>query len=220
MNLDKICFIDTETTGLEDPKLCQLAYCIGDGDIKVKIFNPEKEIEVGAMAVHHITNEMAKEQEKFIDSEMFKEIQGFIKQGYIFVAHNAKFDLKVLENDGLVIDDYICTLKIGKYLDKDEIIPSHKLQYLRYYLKIDINATAHDAEGDVLVLRELFKRLNEKINIDEMKIITKNALILKKFPFGKYKGQEINKVNDTSYINWMLKLDNLDEDLRHTLEKI
>ena len=41
------------------------------------------------------------------------------------------------------------------------------MQYLRYFLDIEIEATAHDAMGDVLVLEKLFERLLAKIMKEE-----------------------------------------------------
>lgn len=38
------------------------------------------------------------------------------------------------------------------YLDKEGVIPKYNLQYLRYYLKLNIDATTHTAIGDVLII--------------------------------------------------------------------
>src|SRR3989344_5099471 len=57
----------------------------------------------------------------------------------------------------------ICTLRLARYLDKEEKIEKYNLQYLRYLLEIEIEATAHDALGDVLVLEKLFERLKNKM---------------------------------------------------------
>jgi hypothetical protein len=81
----------------------------------------------------------------------------------VMVAHNARFDQAIIEKEGITPSNVICTLRVARALDKNNTIPQYKLQYLRYYLDIDIEAEAHDALGDVLVLEQLFKRLLTKI---------------------------------------------------------
>lgn len=55
-------------------------------------------------------------------------------------------------------------------MDKNGVIPKYNLQYLRYYLGLEIEATAHDALGDILVLEGLFSRLTAKFQEnDELK---------------------------------------------------
>ncbi len=95
-------------------------------------------------------------------------------------------------------------------------IPRYNLQYLRYYLEMEINATAHDAMGDVLVLKELFARLLTKIKeqegldddqaIEKMIEISSHPSILHLFSFGKYVGKSIEEVAkmDRGYLQWML----------------
>ena len=38
-------------------------------------------------------------------------------------------------------------LKLARYLDKNGVIPKYNLQYLRYYLGLEIEAMPHDALG-------------------------------------------------------------------------
>jgi exodeoxyribonuclease X len=87
---------------------------------------------------------------------------------------------------------------------------------LRYYLDIDIEADAHDALGDVLVLEQLFKRLldkimkedgiNEEQAIDKMIEISSKPSIMNLFSFGKYNGKTVEEVSriDPGYLEWML----------------
>jgi exodeoxyribonuclease X len=134
----------------------------------------------------------------------------------VMVAHNAKFDLAIIEKEGIVPANFICTLRVARALDKNNVIPQYKLQYLRYYLDIEIEADAHDALGDVLVLEQLYKRLLDKImkedGIDEEKAIEKmvdissRPSLMNSFAFGKYNGKTIEEVNriDPGYLDWML----------------
>jgi DNA polymerase III epsilon subunit-like protein len=111
-------------------------------------------------------------------------------------------------------------------------------QYLRYFLEIEIDATAHDALGDVLVLEKLFDRLKKKI-IEQEKITEDEAIqkmieisshpsLFKSIKFGKHSGKSIEEIVrvDRGYLEWLLsqkiESDQIDEDwiytLRHYLE--
>lgn len=67
-------FLDTETTGTgTKDRLCQLAYKLDTGEIVNKLYKPPLPIEIEAMTVHHITNEMVADKPAFKDSpEYFK----------------------------------------------------------------------------------------------------------------------------------------------------
>jgi DNA polymerase III epsilon subunit-like protein len=129
---------------------------------------------------------------------------------------------------------------VARALDKENVIPQYKLQYLRYYLDIDIEAEAHDALGDVLVLEKLYERLLAKIikeddlNIEEaiekMIDISSRPSMMNMFSFGKHNGKTIAEVAqiDHGYLEWMLaqKEQNPDNEedwiytLRHYLGKL
>jgi DNA polymerase III epsilon subunit-like protein len=119
-------------------------------------------------------------------------------------------------------------------LDPEGKIDRYNLQYLRYLLDLEVEATAHDAMGDVLVLEKLFARLKTKImqeeNLDENKAIEKmveissHPSLLRSFNFGKHNGKKIEDVVqiDRGYLEWLLaqKLDSdqIDEDWIYTLK--
>ncbi len=158
-----------------------------------------------------------------MDKEAFKESKNYAKikklleeDNSVLVAHNAKFDVAIIEKEDIKPRAIICTLRVARALDKDNIIPQYKLQYLRYYLGIDIEASAHDALGDVLVLEKLYERLLKKVmtedNLDEEKAIEKmieissRPSIMNSFSFGKYNGKTVQEVAsiDRGYLEWML----------------
>ena len=64
-------------------------------------------------------------------------------------------------------DRAICTYKLARYLDPEGSIPQYNLQYLRYYLKLDIDAVPHSALGDILVLEGLFHRIRARFESSE-----------------------------------------------------
>lgn len=217
-------FLDTECTGVEEKdRLLQLAYLSEGGEKVNELFKPPVPISIEAMAVHHITEKMVAENGSFAGS-IIKSTLGFrIDRGDIVVAHNAKFDIEMLRKEGLEISRYICTLKIARWLDNTGKIPSHSLQYLRYFLRLDVEATAHDAMGDVLVLRELFYRLLDKMEknntfpsretlLEDMILISQRPSLIPRFGFGKHKGQLIAEV-DKGYLEWMLEA-KLKEDVK------
>ena len=82
------------------------------------------------------------------------------------VAHNAAFDVDMLKKEGIELKNGICTLKLTRYFDKKGVIPKYGLQYLRYYLKLNVDAVPHTALGDILVLEALFDRIYAKAVIE------------------------------------------------------
>ena len=59
-------FLDTETTGNGPAdRLCQIAFKTKEGLTVHELFNPGMPISVDAMTVHHITNEMVRENLHF-----------------------------------------------------------------------------------------------------------------------------------------------------------
>lgn len=216
--MKKIIFLDTETTGNEPKKdfLVQLAYKT-DGETFNELYKPSIPIPPEASAVHHITNKMVADKKSFKESSDYKRIKNLLESpDSIMVAHNNKFDYAIIENEDITPANTICTLRVARYLDKNNVIPQYRLQYLRYYLDIDIEAEAHDALGDVLVLEKLYERLLNKIMeedslseekaIDKMIDISSRPSIMNMFNFGKYNGKTVADVAraDHGYLEWML----------------
>ncbi len=231
----KLLYLDTETTGNESKDhLCQVAYSI-DGDRKNALFKPPVPISIESMAVHHITPKMVEDKPIFKFSFEHDEIKKYLHdENIILVAHNAPFDIGMLEKEDLKVHQFICTLRIARHLDPDEKIESYRLQYLRYLLDLDVEAIAHDALGDVLVLEKLFDRLWKKMTehtngdkelaLVEMMDISTKPMLLKTFRFGKHNGKKVEDVVkiDRGYLEWLLaqKLDGdgNDEDWIYTLK--
>ncbi len=243
-----IIFLDTETTGnTSEDRLCQLGYIVTKDGTEMarhnELYNPGKKIPPEASAVTHITNKMVADKPLFKESAPYASIKDTLEDEHaIIVAHNAKFDITMLSHESITPKDFICTLKLARYLDKENKIPRYNLQYLRYYLEIEIEAPAHDAFGDVLVLKELFPRLysaltkemgiideNEGYNeqvIKKMIEISKLPSLVHSFGFGKHIGKTVSEValSDPGYLEWLLnqKLQSehkdAEEDWIYTLE--
>ncbi|HUC89081.1 MAG TPA: 3'-5' exonuclease [Candidatus Paceibacterota bacterium] len=179
--MKKIIFLDTETTGNEPVKdyLCQLAFKSKD-ETFCELFKPPIPIPPETSAITHITNKMVAGKKAFQESGNYGAIKLMLESPLaVMVAHNAKFDAAIIKKEGIVPANIICTLRVARALDKDNVIPQYKLQYLRYYMDIDVEADAHDALGDVLVLEKLFERLYEKV----LKEIKKDPLALTGTPY-------------------------------------
>lgn len=231
----KIIFLDTETTGLDDKaRLVQLAYkSVETGEIIDELFKPPYPIGFEAMAVTNITNEMVDNKQSFATSATKIKLQELLTDGGCLVAHNAQYDIKILANEGVMVERYICTEKVARtIIDSD----NYKLQYLRYSLGLykqinDSMATAHDALGDITVLEKLFDYLIEKISEDknnqqnifeQMMEISKKPVLLKKIGFGKYANMEFKmlKTVDVGYLEWLLRQEFVlqNENLKYTVD--
>jgi len=236
----KLIFLDTETTGLEkEDRIVQLAY-LHDGVWVDEMYKAELPIKIEAMAVTHITDKMVEDKPVFVNSKIYCELKEmFQNTNAIVIAHNSPFDVGMLEREGLSVPNQIDTRKIAMALDEEAKIPSYRLQYLRYYLDLDSEISepiqAHDAKGDVIVLEILFNRLFEKIKsegltdeetIAKMIDITSTPATIRRFPFGKFRGELVADVSkkDKGYLQWLLKekkkTPDGDEDWIYTLENL
>ncbi|MDD4804440.1 MAG: 3'-5' exonuclease [Candidatus Pacebacteria bacterium] len=230
--MKELIFLDTETTGNEIGKdrLCQVCYKTSKG-IFTEYFKPPLPMSIKSMSITHITNKQLADKPPFIGSQMSKDLQSLLEDG-ILIAHNAKFDIAMLEAEGLKVPQKICTLRVARYLDPNNLIPEYNLQYLRYFLDLEVEGSAHDAEGDVNVLYAIFQRLLLKVKeelpkdedaINKMLEISERPSLFTIFTFGKYKDKQIKDVlkTDRRYLEWLLssKLENEnnDEDWIYTL---
>ena len=220
-------FLDTETTGKdEDDRLCQLAYKTDEGTVVDEFFNPNRLISIEAMSIHHITNEMVKDKPLFQDSETKRNLEKLLAGvNNVMVSHNARFDVEMLNREGLHPDKVICTLKLSRFLDEDGVIPQYNLQYLRYFLNLKVEAVAHNASGDVSVLEALFQRIHAKMiekfgdnAVDQMIEISSKPSLIKRMPFGKHQGIKMEDI-PIDYLNW-LSTTVLDEDLEYTVNQL
>jgi DNA polymerase III epsilon subunit-like protein len=214
-----IIFFDTETTGNEArDRLCQLAAKERGvaGSIVNALYKPPMAIPFESMAIHHITEKMVAGKPAFVDAPEYSSLKKlFENDDTLAVAHNAAFDVGVLAHEKIFPKKVICTLKVANTLDPDDAIPSYKLQYLRYLLGIEIDAVAHDAFGDVLVLEAVFERLlqkmielkgSEEAALAEMIAISNSPMLFTTIHFGKHNGKKLKDIarEDPSYLRWLL----------------
>lgn len=216
----RIIFFDTETTGAgERDRLLSLA--VKERGVAEPIVNalykPPVKIPVDAMAVHHITPKMVEGKLPFLLAPEYDELKKlFEAEDVVAVAHNASFDVTMLSREGIDPRNVICTYKIARALDPEGKIPRYQLQFLRYLLGLEIEAVAHDALGDVLVLEGVFERQLSKMleehkteekALARMQEISEQPFLFTTFRFGKHEGKKIQEVAETdrSYLEWLLK---------------
>lgn len=214
--MDNLVFLDTETTGNDffNDRLFQVCYS-HKNQIFCEYFKPEPLISIKAQSITHVTNKMVEKEKSFDNSKMQKDLQELLKTN-ILVAHNAQFDIAMLTKEGIEVPNFICTLKLARFLDDTSEIPEYNLQFLRYYFELDVKADAHDAKSDVIVLKALFEHFYKKMLatydnsseavISEMIRVSKEPFLFKIFPFGKYKGRKIEEIVplDKGYLEWLL----------------
>jgi len=216
----RIIFLDTETTGNgSEDRLCQLGlkerYI--DEPLVNALYKPPVPISIESMAIHHITEKMVEGKPAFKDAPEYASLKDLLEsREVVTVAHNAAFDNAMLAREGVVPRQSICTYKVAYALDPDDTLPNYRLQYLRYLLGLEVEAVAHDAWGDVLVLEALFERLMQKMMqrhgteeaaLDAMTQISSRPLLFTTLRFGKYSGKRLEDIakSDPSYLEWLLK---------------
>lgn len=125
------------------------------------LVNPERKIQPFVVNLTGINNEMLRNAPKFY--EVAKRIIE-ITDGSILVAHNAKFDNRILTTEfdrlGYNFDkETLCTVELSKELIPN--MPSYSLGKLVRSLGIPIT-DRHRAQGDAKATVELFKLLLQK----------------------------------------------------------
>ena len=241
----KYIILDTETTGTsEEDRVIQLGYIVlGEKKVEVQneFFSTSVPISFGAMETHGITPDMLEGKGVCKESAAFQRLLELNTNENYLIIHNAPFDITMLEKEGFktqmrVID----TLRVAKHLLPDE--EAHRLQYFRYKMglykeeqkeadALGIVVKAHDAIGDVLVLKLLLSRLKELVStkfpsenpVEKMLQLTKTPILINSFNFGKYKGKTLAEVaqSDAAYLRWMLSsMEKLDEDLKYSINRV
>jgi len=243
--MTKYVLFDTETTGNQtEDRIIQIGAMVVGAKGEVTVYNElcssEIPIKIEAMEVHNLTPDMLEGKTNFKSTRFYNDLASLNSENNYLIAHNIQFDLGMLTKEGFqnrmrLID----TLRCSKHLYPDS--DYHRLQYFRYSLglykdeaneaqKHNIVIKAHDAIGDVLVMKLLLSKLvarvkeqyqgvNPMVKLEEL---TRTPVVMKKFKFGKYKGEEIADIarSDAGYIKWMVKSLELDEDLKYTLERV
>lgn len=170
--------LDIETTGgkYNEEGVTEIAIYKFDGhevtDKFISLVNPERSIQPFVVGLTGINNAMLRNAPKFY--EVAKRIVE-ITQGCVIVAHNAKFDYRILHTEfkRLGYDfqrESLCTIELSRKLIPG--MPSYSLGKLVKKLGIPITKR-HRADGDALATVKLFKLLLSKDS--EKAILSQNV---------------------------------------------
>lgn len=225
--LPQLLFLDTETTGREaHDRIFQVAYAHNGSEVS-ELFKPPVPLCVEAMEATGYTNKDVADKKPFPGSKLHAELGALLRDPVVLIAHNAPFDIEMLKRDGVEVGAHIDTLKVARALDPQGKLGAYRLQYLRYALDLEVaDAAAHDALGDVRVLKALFERLFVKMEaehgtpagaLDAMIEITKQPSLITRITFGKHAGKLINDIakEDRGYLEWLLKQKENDTENSH-----
>ena len=235
---------DTETTGNgENDRIIQVGAMIVHDKEHIEIFDElcstDVPISLEAMEVHNITPEAIADKPPFEKTEFAARLNELNDPRNYLIAHNISFDLGMLEKEGFRNRcKRIDTVRCARHLLPD--LPAHRLQYLRYALglyrqeeeeaeKLGVSIKAHDAIGDVLVMKLLLSYLVNEVKkrfpgthpMEKLVSLTQTPVLIKTFKFGKYKERSIEEISreDLGYLQWMYNNLDLDEDMRYTLKQ-
>ena len=202
--------VDSETTGVgPEDKAVEVAGFLVEDDKVVRcpssLVNPGISIPPEASAVHHLTDEDVADAPQIEDA-----MAPFFDDEFDFVvAHSSAFDKRFMDFGDA---PWACTLKLSRIVYPDA--PSHKNQFLRYYLKLPklvysyhAQAAAHRALYDSEVTTYLFQHLLGKATsedpIQKMLYVSNNPTLLKTCRLKKYEGKPWSEV-PRDYLNWIL----------------
>lgn len=149
--IDRIVAFDVETPNARNDKICSIGITVLENDKIVKskeyLIDPGCDFDARNVQIHGISQDMVSQSPCF--PAVWDEIKGLFS-GSIVAAHNASFDLNVLQKvfASYEIDcpdiDYICTLQAARaFLPNFE---NHKLNTLCDYYNIPLNH--HSAVSD------------------------------------------------------------------------
>ena len=170
--------LDIETTGgkYNEEGITEIAIYKFDGheivDQFASLVNPQKKIQPFVVQLTGINNRMLRSAPKF--HEVARRIVE-ITEGCILIAHNAKFDSRILSTEFRRLGyeyrrNTICTVQLSRQLLPD--MPSYSLGNLTKSLGIPIK-DRHRAQGDAYATVNLFKIL---LNKDKDKKIIKSYI--------------------------------------------
>lgn len=208
--------VDIESSGLPEkdkplPGVCEIAFtdvAIIEGEPRVGpttafLCNPGQPIGLEAMSVHHITNEMV---DGLPSVEEIIAAHGIFTATGIeaFAAHSAQFEKQFLKTPPEI--PWLCTHKVAVTLAPN--LMRHNNQYLRYALKLDVNAERasppHRAGPDSHITSHLLARMWRKLTVEQMVEISSKPLILPRLTFGKNAGIPCADI-PLDYWEWVVK---------------
>jgi exodeoxyribonuclease X len=229
--MTKVCVLDVESTGLSNQdQVVELALVTIDATARTVIsygthlIKPTVPISPGARAVHHITDAELEGAPTLTELMHSRGVPEFAVDTVI-AAHNASFDLRMLEQSGCGLTDYaprtLCTLRTARHIWPE--MESHSNQALRYALDLKIDPSwpltvlpPHRALPDALVTAALLIRMLEMRSVDELIGLTASPVLQSKVRFGTHRGKPWSDM-DAGFLSWVLDpRRDFDADVKHT----
>lgn len=226
-----IVFFDLETTGVNilRDKIVEISYIkvmpSGEEEENTLRINPGMPIPAEATAVHHITDDDVKDKPRFKD--VAKDLARVFAGCDIAGFNSNRFDVPLLmqefANAGVEIDmarhNFVDVQNIFHKMEQRTLVAAY-----RFYCGKELDG-AHSANADTRATYEVLKAQldrypslkNDIAYLAEFSSMNKNADLMGRiifneagkevFNFGKYKGQEVEKVfaREPSYYSWMMQ---------------
>ena len=222
---------DTETTGLDtDPtaRMCEVAYMIVDDDLNVVrsgggVINPGCRIPPATSAVHGLTDRDVADAPS-ADEYFWSEFGNGLKESEVcLIAHNAKFDAHFRRPHLAGEFHIMCTLKLARTLYPD--LENHKLGTIKYTFGLaEGEDRFHSADGDTNVLLDFVRHIRDEFGYSmyELLELATKPMVVTHMPWGKHKGVSLQemKARHPGYLKWVMGLDNLDDDLRASIQAL
>lgn len=235
MSVNKIIILDTETTGvLEEDRIIQLSYLVTDASGKIEevhneFCQPPLAIKFDAMAIHHITPEELEGKPDCTQLKGFARLHELNTPDNLIVIQSAEFDLGMLAKEGFTSQmQLVDTFRIHRFFYHED---PHGLQYNRYALGLykkeaaqmevlGVEIAAHDALGDVIVLKNFYDYLLNDHEEAKMIEMCSKPILMDIMPFGKHKGKRIEEVatSERRSLSYMLETFDLDQDLKYSFQ--
>ena len=232
-NKKPIIFFDLETTGVDitHDRIVEISLIkvMPDGQEieKTRRINPEMPIPPEATAVHHITDEMVKDEPRFrqVAKSLANEMSGCDFAGF----NSNRFDIPMLDQEfqraGVKFD-----FSKARFIDVQTIFHKKEQRTLvaayKFYCGKDLDG-AHSANADTRATLEVLKAQldhyddlpndidalaefsRQNRNVDFMGRMIYNDDDKEVINFGKYKGKLVEEVlrRDPSYYDWIMRGD-------------
>jgi len=231
----KIIILDTETTGtLEEDRIIQLSFLVVNENAEIEEVHDDLclaplDIKFDAMAIHHIVPEVLAGKPTCKETKSFARLNELNTSDNLMVIQNAKFDLDMLAKEdftsNMQLVDTFRILRAFYPLDTPHGLQQKRYQWGLYRFeqaiidKLGVEVKAHDALGDVIVLKNLFDRLTSEQNLNTMIELCSKPMLLETMTFGKHKGKTFEHLalNERNSLQYMLDKFDLDDDLLHTI---
>jgi exodeoxyribonuclease X len=214
---------DTETTGITEPRVIEAAWFEVTPQLTVvskfcQRYDPQKPIEFGALAIHHIMDEDLAGMPAYTDFKLPDECE------YI-IGHNVDYDWGLIGKPDV---KRICVLALCRYLWPQ--LDSHSLSAMLYFVnrrkaREQLKA-AHSAEVDVMNCMRILWRVLSVINDpdktkswEQIWAISEKARIPTVISFGKHKGMALKDL-PADYKHWLLGQPWVDPYLAKALREI